>query len=229
MDRLQIDYAVCSDHRTLFEGIASGTKLLGELFERSRGRIHFLGVYNPHEAARDLVALENAVSHRGFCGIKIHPSFHGVPADDARYRAVWELAARRHLPILAHSWSVSEHNPAQALSTPGRFESYIADFPAVSLILAHAGGRAGGRQEVIELISRYTNVYTDYAGDIYDHRLLESLTDSLPAERILFGSDFPWLDPRTNLARTFLSDLSDGVKERILGLNALKLYGIGGG
>jgi predicted TIM-barrel fold metal-dependent hydrolase len=77
---------------------------------------------------------------------------------------------------------------------------------------------------MIRLVTRYDNVYTDYAGDIFDLGLLESLTKELPSRRILFGSDYPWLDPRANLGRTMLADIPAESKERILGLNALELF-----
>jgi predicted TIM-barrel fold metal-dependent hydrolase len=79
---------------------------------------------------------------------------------------------------------------------------------------------------MIRLVTQYDNVYTDYAGDIFDLGLLESLTQALPSRRILFGSDYPWLDPRANLGRTILAEIPTRLKERILGLNALELFGL---
>lgn len=226
MKRLSIEYAVCSDHRSLFGGASTGLQELSRVFEESHGHVYFLGVFNPRHTRDDLDALENGRTLPGFCGIKIHPSFHGVPAEDPAYEPIWRFALEHALPLLTHSWSVSSHNPAQALSKPERFEPYIARFPAVPVILAHAGGRGEGRHEMIRLVTQYDNVYTDYAGDIFDLGFLESLTQALPSRRILFGSDYPWLDPRANLGRTMLADIPAELKERILGLNAMELFGL---
>jgi hypothetical protein len=195
------------------------------VFERSEGHVYFLGVFNPHHTRDDLRVLEKVLKTPGFCGIKIHPTFHGVPAEDSAYEPVWQFAAEHSLPMLTHSWSISTHNPAQVLSKPERFEAYISKYPSVRVIFAHAGGRGEGRHEMIRLVMQYENVYTDYAGDIFDLGLLESLVQSIPSNRILFGSDYPWLDPRANLGRTMLAGITDDAKERILGLNALELYG----
>jgi len=45
---------------------------------------------------------------------------------------------------------VSDYNPAQILSMPEKFESYIEKFKSVRFVLAHAGGRGSGRKKVIK-------------------------------------------------------------------------------
>jgi predicted TIM-barrel fold metal-dependent hydrolase len=226
MDRLSIHCAVCSDHVSLFKGGGAGLPELSRIYEESHGSIYFLGVFDPRHAQQDLKALEEVRSSPGFCGIKIHPSFHGVPAEHPAYEQIWRFASEQALPMLTHSWSTSAHNPTQALSKPSRFESYISKFPAVRLVLAHAGGRGDGRQEMIRLCTQYENVYTDIAGDIFDLGLLETLSRALPKGRLLFGSDYPWLDPRANLGRCMLADLPPDMKAAILGGNASKLYNL---
>jgi predicted TIM-barrel fold metal-dependent hydrolase len=224
MDLLSIDLALCTDHRSLLEGMAAGLEGLREVHARSLGRICYLGVFNPNRASEDLRAVERSVSDQGFKGIKIHPTFHGFPAEAPAYREIWRLASDLGLPILAHSWSISDTRPAHVLSLPSRFEKYVREFPSVQLILAHAGGRGNGRSELLRLMAQYDNLYTDYAGDIFDLGLLESLLETVPPDRVLFGSDFPWLDPRANLGRTFLSSIPAGAMEKILGMNAMRLY-----
>jgi predicted TIM-barrel fold metal-dependent hydrolase len=224
MDLLSIDVALCTDHRSLFEGMAAGMGYLRQVHVRSEGRVCYLGVFNPNRAAKDLKAIERSATDPGFRGIKIHPAFHGVPAEAPAYRDIWRLASALGLPILAHSWSVSTQRPAHALSLPSRFEGYLGEFPSVPLILAHTGGRGEGRGELLSLMGKHDNLYTDYAGDIFDLGLLESLLATLSPDRVLFGSDFPWLDPRANLGRTFLSSLPPKVMEKILGGNAVRLY-----
>jgi predicted TIM-barrel fold metal-dependent hydrolase len=226
MDRLSIQYGVCSDHLSLYEGAGAGLRTLRNVYTTSNSRIHFLGVFDPKKSEACLKVLHDALKWPGFCGIKIHPSFHGVSADDPSYEPIWRFARANDLTILTHSWSLSDYNPAQALSTPHRFEPYIAKYPEVRLVLAHLGGRGLGRHEVIRLIHEYDNVYTDLAGDIFDLCLIESLINTIPDNRILFGSDFPWLDPRSNLARVFLADIADTSKEKILRTNAMYVYKI---
>ena len=163
----------------------------------------------------------------GFVGLKIHPSFHGVPAEDPSYEPAWRFAGEHDLTILTHSWSVSDYNPVQRLSTPERFEKYVRRFPTVRLVLGHAGGRGTGRHAAVRMANEHPNVYLDIAGDIFDYRLIESLVESVPVEKILFGSDFPWLDPRANLSRVLLAEIDVAAKMKILRDNAMRVYRLG--
>lgn len=226
MDRLSIGHAVCIDHLTMYEGAGEGMRSLRNVYEISGGRINYLGGYDPRKSRACMKILKQAVSWPGFAGIKIHPSFHSTPADDPGYESIWNFAAENDLAILAHSWSVSDYNAAQSHSTPEKFEKFIYKFKNVRIVLAHAGGRGDGRNEMIRLVNKYDNVYTDIAGDIFCYRLVESLAGSIPIGKILFGSDFPWFDPRANLARVILTNIDDNIKKKILRENAMRVYRI---
>ncbi len=227
MDQLGIERAIGTDHVSVFEGCERTLPMLRSVFEQSGGRLHYLAVFNPKRASGCVEALKQAMNWPGFAGLKIHPSFHGVSAEDARYEPAWRFAAERDVPILTHSWSASDYNPAQQLSTPGRFEPLVGKFPKVRLVLGHAGGRGAGRHEAVRLARDYENVFLDLAGDIFCYRLVESLVDSVPVEKILFGSDAPWLDPRSRLSHVLLADVPASAKARILRENALHVYRIG--
>jgi hypothetical protein len=185
-------------------------------------------VYNPRHAERSLRALAAALSLSGFRGIKIHPSFHGTPAEHPSYEAVWAFAQEHDLPIMSHSWSVSSYNPSQALSTPERFEVWLRKYPRVRFVLGHAGGRGTGRFEAVRMARDYPLVYIDLAGDIFCHELVERLCRDVPSEKIMFGSDWPWLDQRSHLARVYLAGIDDAVKRAILRDNAMAVYRLEG-
>ena len=225
-DKLGIQHGICMDSPSVFEGGWVGLDRLCGLHEGSGGRIHYLCVFNPTETRASVEALEKAATRPGFAGLKIHPSIHGVPAEDERYDAAWRFAAERDLPILTHSWSASSYNPVQQLSTPQRFAKFVERYPGVRFVLGHFGGRGTGRQEAARMINDSPNVYGDFSGDIFDDLLIESLVASVPEDRILFGSDYPWLDPRANLTRVFLADVEESAKRRILRDNAMRVYGL---
>lgn len=229
MDRHCIQSAILAcDQIMLYEGPQAGLSALRQTYEESQGRLWYLGVFDPRRPEESLHALKRAAAWPGFAGLKLHPSFHHTWADDPAYEQAWQFAAEHDLAILTHSWSVSDYNPVQRYSTPERFEGYVRRFPQVRLVLGHAGGRGPGRHEAVRMANEYPNVFLDFAGDIYCHRLIETLVESVSAEKILFGSDFPWMDPRANLSRVLLADVDEDVKRRILRLNALDVYRIRG-
>lgn len=226
MDTLNVAVAVCSEMRTVMCGAQVGMESSYRLFEQSEGRIFFLGVFDPRQPDASLRVLKETTGKPGFAGLKLHPSLHGVPAESPSYEAAWGFAEDHGCTILAHSWSASDYNPVQALSTPDRFESHIRRHSSVNFVLGHAGGKGNGRAEAIRLVNAYDHVYLDFAGDIYDYRFFETILSSVPAERILYGSDYPMLDPRTNLSRVLLGDMDEGVKLKILRENAIGVYGL---
>jgi predicted TIM-barrel fold metal-dependent hydrolase len=227
MDNVGISHAVCMDMLSVFEGAGAGLEPLRDLFETSGRRIYYLGTFDPRRASACMAALKQARDWPGFVGLKLHPSVHGVPADDPVYEQAWRFAADHDLAIMSHSWSVSSYNPVQFLSTPERFEVHVRKFPQVHFVLGHAGGRGTGRREAIRMANEYPHVYLDFAGDIYDYRLLEKLVESVPVEKILYGSDFPMMDPRSNLTRVLLADIEDAAKGKILRGNAIQVYRLG--
>ena len=224
MDRLSIGWAIATDELTLLEGFQADPRRLRDMHEDSRGRICYLAVYHPGHGDACLRAMREHNSAPGLVGIKIHPSFHGTPAEDDAYEPAWRFAAEHDLAILTHSWSAADYNPVQALSTPGRFERFVRAFPTVRLVLAHAGGRGLGRHEATRLAGDYPNVYLDVAGDVFCYRLIEKLVDAVGAQKVLYGSDVPWADPRANLCRVLLAEISDEAKAKILRHNAAAVY-----
>ncbi|MCG2659925.1 MAG: amidohydrolase family protein, partial [Kiritimatiellae bacterium] len=122
MDRLNIQSVICSDTRSITIGPEEYLPISRRAFDESKGRVFYLGVYDPNRPHESLEILRKAVKWPGFAGIKIHPSWHRTMANDRAYRSAWEYAAENDVTILAHTWSVSDYNPVQKFSTPGLFE-----------------------------------------------------------------------------------------------------------
>jgi uncharacterized protein len=227
MDILSIRIAILAcDHVMLYEGGGASLAPLREAHERTEGRLLYLGIFDPRAADASMAALKQAIYWPGFAGLKLHPSLHRVWADDPSYETAWRFAAEHDLPILTHSWSVSDSNPAQAYSTPERFETHVRRFPQVRLVLGHAGGRGSGRQQAVRMVNEHPNVFLDFAGDVFCYHLVETLAQEVRPEKILFGSDFPWIDPRANLSRVLLAEIDDKLKRKILSDNARTVYKI---
>jgi len=224
MDRLSIERAICSDMLSITRGLRHGLKAAERVFDESEGRIFYLGVYDPRSDAGRIGVLEKAAAKPGFLGVKIHPSFHKTTPESALYDEVWRFVRDHDLTLLAHSWSVSTYNPAQAYATPERFRHYADKFPDVRLVLAHAGGRGNGRAEAVRTANEYKNVYLDFAGDIFCFKYLETMLDIVPHNKLIFGSDYPMFDPRANLSRVLLSGIGETAMAQVLCNNAVTAY-----
>jgi uncharacterized protein len=228
MDQFSVRFSInLSSMKALLGDVAEEMAVEQREFEESEGRLFYCGFFDPRRGRDDLAALEKASRWTGMKGIKIHPSFAGVPADDPRYEPVWRFAAEHGLPIVSHTWSVSSYNPAQALSTPNRFEPMVEKFPAVRFVLAHSGGKGSGRREAMRMADRYPEVYMDCAGDIHDRHYFESLAAAGLERKVLFGTDYPWVDIRSHLAAAYLAGISAEARLRILRENAREVFRLG--
>jgi predicted TIM-barrel fold metal-dependent hydrolase len=225
MDRLGIERAISAPMASLVGEPEMGLDEGLAAYRESGGRILLYTVFDPRRAD-SLALVRRSLGEPAVVGIKIHPAQHGCPADDPRWRPVWELAAEARVPILTHSWCISDYNPAQKHAQPALFARWVREFPQVALILGHAGGRYEGHRAATDLARECPNVYLDLAGDIYGLGLVEYLVAQVGGERILFGSDLTWIDPRTQLGMILDAEIAAADKARILRDNAVKLFGL---
>lgn len=112
-------------------------------------------------------------------GFKLHPWLQGESLCLPATAELCELAAARNLPIMLH-----DGTPPYALSS--QVGLLAAEHPATTFILGHSGLLHYWR-EAIEVGRRFTNVYLTLCGG---HPWgLGRICESVPAERILWGSD----------------------------------------
>lgn len=222
MDSCAIEKIFLCPFAALKNRMFDSESLTGELRRFLPGRIFFFVPFFP-DGKRECDRLAPYIQHPDCVGIKIHPSLHGIAGDDHSYDAAYRLAEQYNIPIMTHSWDISPTNPVQYLSYPDRFRPHLKNHPEATLILGHAGGRPGAMEAVIGLCREFPRVRVDLSGDYHDNGLIEKLAHDIGIERILFGSDINWIDPRANLAPVLAADISDEDVLRILRTNALEM------
>lgn len=200
----------------LFAAFSSDYQLanreVAAIVRRSRARyLGFAFVHAERDRGRILPMVEECVTRHGFRGIKVH-------RHDARIsREVCEAARRFQLPIL--------YDPAGETEVA----HLLADqYPDVNFILPHLGSFADdyrAQKALIDSVARYPNIYTDTAG-VRRFDLLAELVQRAGPQKVIFGSDGPWLHPGVELAKVRLLGLSPADEELIVGENVLRLMGM---
>lgn len=178
----------------------------------------FLGyvVANPHRPAeRD--GLDALLAEPGFVGVKVHPSTHFCAVDDDRYTWIWELAAARDAVVLAHSQAECPY------SHPRRFAAVASRFPSLRMILAHAGVTPDGFRATAALLADHEQLVTDVCGSHITGDWIRWLVREAGADRVLYGSDMPFIDLRFALGRVVGAGLADDDLRAVLGGNARRL------
>ena len=226
MDRLGIEKGISANCLSLSsadrfeEGIADDARVSA----LAGGRIYSFFGYHPNYIEESIACIHNHKDDPRCVAIKIHPSGAFVNADDEKYRPCWEIARELGLPIMSHTWDVSSYNPKQVYAVAGKFEKYISEYPDVTFVFGHCGGRYNGIKTAIELGKRYANANFDITGDIWLNGFIEALVEGVGADRIVYGSDHTMIEQRPMLGVVYGSNIPTIDKEKILYHTAERIY-----
>jgi hypothetical protein len=92
------------------------------------------------------------------------------------------------------------------------------------VILGHAGITPAGVDEAIEAASRYESLWLEVCGSHMTGPLIRAMVDQVGSHRVLFGSDFPFIDQRMSLGRVVFAPLTESQRQDVLSGNARKLF-----
>ncbi len=188
---------------------------------------------DPSMGADDAAAEIRRRAEEGARGIKLHPSAQRFSPSDRNLWPAYAEAEALGLPVVSHG-GLSSLDPesSEHYSRPRAFAPILEAFPRLTLILAHlAQGYLG---ESLTMAAKYPNLFFDCATVISGTVQPPSLSDEeaveivrrFGAERILFGSDWPWFHPLRDLERIEALPLSDSEKRLILAENARRVMRI---
>ena len=171
-----------------------------------------------------------ACAERGARGIKIHPIVQGFHPDDPRMGPIYDVCVELGLTVLSHSGSSRGASPR---ADPFVFGAVMEQHPGLHLLLAHLGGASW--HQVPPLAAAYPSLSFDLCEIIAwtgapgapTADELGRLIRDIGAERVLFGTDFPWYElDRTIDQLMALPHLSDEERRGILGENAIRRMGL---
>lgn len=150
--------------------------------------IPFCSVH-PHDPER-IRKLRTSVE-LGAKGVKLHPNFQQFRPDDADVSDVYRFCNDNHVPLILHSGVTGRERTLWWRKTLSSME-YISviprNFPDLVLILAHAG--IAQYEQAIALAQSARHVYLEISGQPADH--IRQALCAVGAERVLFGSDWPF-------------------------------------
>ena len=206
--RAGVSLAVNLPVATRPEQAASINRFARELNLRG-GRVMSFGAIHPaaEEPERELEELAKA----GFKGIKLHPDYQGVYVDDPRVIGGVDIAC----PDDVHA---TPHRVARLLSSLGE--------GAGRVIVAHIGGYRLWDEAEAELVGSEALFDLSYGIAEVPTEQLTRIIRRHGADKILFGSDYPWRDPadvdrvlsRLPLSEEEFSLIRSGNARRLLGL-----------
>jgi hypothetical protein len=182
---------------------------------------------NPHLSHHPGKDLRRYVEELGMRGLKLGPSYaHFYPNDSALYPA-YEVAQGHGIPVLVHTGTSVFRGSKLKYADPLWLDEVAVDFPDLRIVQAHSG-RGFWYDAAFTLARYHEHVYLELAGLPPQNLLTYFPQLERLADKVIFGSDYPGVPSlRGNITAIRALPLAPGVADKILGLNAARLLGMG--
>jgi uncharacterized protein len=220
MDASGIDKAVLLP--TFSTGRVLPASQIQKEVQKAPDRLVGFALVNP-KAPGAVNDFEEAVIKYGAKGLKIHPVFMALAADDETWvyplvEKAWEL----DVPVMFHSGEAP-------FATPWQIGLVAQDFPEATIIMEHMGCDAMVFTDAaIKMAKRAENLILGTTGVVYDFPITKAVK-AIGSDRVVYGSEMPINNPVHEIQKIRDTKISAEDKEKILGLNLLRILKMDGG
>lgn len=188
---------------------------------------------DPHKGKMAVREARRLIEEGGVRGFKFHPTCQGFFPNDRLAYPLYEVIAEHKLPAIFHSGhsGIGTGMPGGGglrlkYSNPIHLDDVAADFPDMTIIIAHPSWP--WQDEALSVCLHKPNVYIDLSGwsPKYFPANLVQYANTLLKDRVLFGSDFPVIQPDRWLRDFDALPIKPEVRPLILKENAIRLLNL---
>jgi predicted TIM-barrel fold metal-dependent hydrolase len=184
--------------------------------------------------AADAAERVEKLAARGAKGFKFHPSLQAFEPNDRRYYPIYEAIDAAGVPTVFHTGQTGigaglpgGRGIKLRYSDPMLLDDVAADFPAMTVIMAHPS--VPWQDAAISIATHKSNVYIDLSGWLpkyFPQQLVHAASRQL-RHKVLFGSDYPVITPDRWMASFDELDVKPEVRPLIMKENAVNVLGLG--
>ncbi len=202
-----------------------GARNADHLLEVTQRYPRLLPFGSVHPLDRDAEARLDRQQAAGAHGVKLHPNGQFIAPDHPKTVHLCGRCGQRGLPVLFHCGPVGiEPKAAARRSQVERYERTIAENPDTTFVLGHSGALQFDR--AITFAERYPNTFFELS--CLGLAALRQVVDTVPPDRLLYGTDWPFYHQGLTLARVLIATEGDAALRRaILHDNAARLLDLG--
>jgi predicted TIM-barrel fold metal-dependent hydrolase len=188
---------------------------------------------DPHKGRHGVDEARRLIADHGVRGFKFHPNVQAFFPNDRMAYPLYEVIQEAGLPALFHSGQsgIGTGLPGGGgirlkYSNPMHVDDVAVDFPDLKIVLAHPS--FPWQDEAIAVAVHKPQVYIDLSGwsPKYFPPQLVHHANTLLRDRVLFGTDYPFITPDRWLADFEKLDIKPEVRPLILKENAARLLGL---
>jgi len=201
MDKLGVAKIIVAHHSCMSPEVVRGNEQVLAAIKKYPGRIAGYATCYPVDEKLGLREIKRCIES-GMTGIKLHNS-NSLPYTDKRYQPVWDYADKLRLPVLLHTWG----------DLPS-YEQVFKKYRRAQILLGHSGS---ARPDLyVQFARKYPNLFLELVYSPAPYGLVEYFVREIGANRILYGSDAPWMSMQHQLGRILFADISEADKKKIL-------------
>jgi len=158
----------------------------------------------------------------GLKGLKFHAEYQNFIVDDEKLLHIYDYALAKGLVLLHHAGFNPGFKPPFR-SSPRQFANIVNAMRGGVIIAAHLGGHA--QWDDVEEYLVGTDVYfdTSMGFEFFPAEQFLRIAKNHGCDKILFASDAPWSNAKTEMEHLLSLSLSQEEKAAILGGNAKRI------
>ncbi len=201
MDDADVDKAIIFSNPVVGDRYPEMNDIILEAVEEYPDRFIGFGRVDPRRGNEAIEELKRC-DDMGLVGIKLHPFVETYRPDHPNFEKLFDAIHERDMIILTHT--------GQGFASAGLMKNVLEDREDMKVILGHLN------EGCISAAEKYDNVYVDTSGTrVY---MLEYACSEIP-DKILFGSDHPYLNYKVQKTVVEAADISDSRKDKIFSDN----------
>lgn len=171
----------------------------------------------------------------GAKGIKLHPMAQDFSPLDKKLGDMYRGCNEAAFPVVFHCGRVANAR-LNEYSDLDVIRPLIEKYPSIPFVLTHMAD--GNVRDVVNTAECFDNVFFDTSIVItgypsimmtndaswLDNDEVAGIINKIGAEKVIFGSDYPWGSPFHDIPRIMSLKLDEGQKRRIFSENAVKTF-----
>ena len=209
MDRLGIDKAVIFPFSEVNPGISFSiaNNRTAEAINKYPDRLIGFARLDPNFGKKGVEELKRDVE-LGLVGLKLHPSSQKFSLRSEHLRNIIKKASRLNIPVIFDS--------GKKESPPEQIGELAELFPDAKIIMAHMFG------DFLWVALHHQNIYIQTT-DMPRKEIIQKAVEELGAERVIMGSDSPYISMKAELEKIKSLNISEKEKKLIMGENMRRI------
>ena len=188
---------------------------------------------DPHKGKMGVREARRMIEDYGVRGFKFHPTSQGFFPNDRMAYPLYEVIEAAGLPALFHTGQTGVGAGAPGgmgmrlkYSNPLHLDDVAADFPELTIVMAHPS--FPWQDEALSVATHKPKCYIDLSGwsPKYFPANLVQYANSILKDRVLFGSDYPVIEPDRWIADFEKLAIKPEVRPKIMRENAIRMLGL---